>query len=113
MDCNDIRIRASLLQSCLNRMNPFFPALYPDGFDFDNPTVELPGTGCKLWDATQLKNAHDKIVTGTNTGKSDAYVRTWIALEDPFTVGGTAKSGKDGLITAEIEIIEVRSLVIS
>lgn len=60
---------------------PFFPALYPDGFDFDNPTVELPGTGCKLWDATQLKNAHDKIVTVTNTGKSDAYVRTWFAFE--------------------------------
>ena len=60
---------------------PLFPALYPDGFDFQSPTVELPGTDCKLWDATQLKNAHDKIVTVTNTGKSDAYVRTWFAFE--------------------------------
>ncbi len=60
---------------------PFFPAIYPDGFDFENPTVELPGTDCKLWDNTQLKNAHDKIVTVTNTGKSDAYVRTWFAFE--------------------------------
>lgn len=64
---------------------PFFPALYPDGFDFENPTVELPGTDCKLWDATQLKNAHDKIVTVTNTGKSDAYVRTWFAFEKGTT----------------------------
>ena len=31
------------------------------------------------------ENAQDKIVTVKNTGKSDAYVRTWIALEDPFT----------------------------
>ena len=33
------------------------------------------------------KNVQDKIVTVKNTGKSDAYVRTWIALEDPFTEG--------------------------
>ena len=33
----------------------------------------------------KLKNAQDKIVSVKNTGNSDAYVRTWIALEDPFT----------------------------
>lgn len=59
---------------------PLFPAVYPDGFEFHNPTVQLPGTDCKLWDS-QLKNAHDKIVTVTNTGNSNAYVRTWFAFE--------------------------------
>ncbi|MBQ7800370.1 MAG: hypothetical protein IJ370_07735 [Oscillospiraceae bacterium] len=31
------------------------------------------------------KNVQDKIITVENTGKSDAFVRTWIAIEDPFT----------------------------
>jgi len=35
----------------------------------------------------KLKNAVDKIVTVKNTGISDAYVRTVIAIEDPFDVG--------------------------
>ena len=64
---------------------PFFPAVYPDDFPFHTPTVELPGTNCKMWDSTLLENAHDKIVTVTNTGKSDAYVRTWFAFENGET----------------------------
>ena len=64
---------------------PFFPAVYPDDFPFHTPTVELPGTGCQMWDSTLLENAHDKIVTVTNTGKSDAYVRTWFAFENGET----------------------------
>ena len=61
---------------------PFYPAVYPGDFDFNTPTVELPGTGCKLWDASLIENANDKIVTVTNTGASDCYVRTWFAFED-------------------------------
>ena len=64
---------------------PFFPAVYPDDFPFHTPTVELPGTGCRMWDSTILENAHDKIVTVTNTGKSEAYVRTWFAFENGET----------------------------
>ena len=64
---------------------PFYPAVYPENFDFMNPTVELDGTGCKMWDPALIENVNDKIVTVTNTGASDCYVRTWFAFED----GGT------------------------
>lgn len=60
---------------------PLYPAVYPNDYDFDNPTVDTPWTNCKMWD-DQVKNAHDKIVTVKNTGKSDSYVRTWFAFED-------------------------------
>ena len=59
---------------------PLYPAVYPDDYDFSNPTVDTPWENAKLWDDT-IKNAHDKIVTVKNTGKSDSYVRTWFAFE--------------------------------
>jgi len=56
--------------------------------NWDTTTVDMSQVGSQ---GTQKvftsKNAQDKIVTVKNTGKSDAYVRTWIALEDPFTEG--------------------------
>lgn len=61
---------------------PLLPAVYPDDFDFSAPTVELPGSGWKMWDDTVIENARDKIVTVTNTGASDCYVRTWFAFEN-------------------------------
>lgn len=64
---------------------PFYPAVYPDDFDFSAPTVELAGTGCKLWDPSLIENANDKIVSVTNTGASDCYVRTWFAFENGST----------------------------
>ena len=60
---------------------PLYPAVYPDGYDFENPTVDTEWENAKLWDET-IKNAHDKIVTVENTGKSDSYVRTWFAFEN-------------------------------
>lgn len=42
--------------------------------------VDTDWANCKMWD-DQIKNAHDKIVTVKNTGKSDSYVRTWFAFE--------------------------------
>lgn len=60
---------------------PLYPAVYPDDYDFSNPTVDTDWENCKMWD-DQIKNAHDKIVTVKNTGKSDSYVRTWFAFEN-------------------------------
>lgn len=39
--------------------------------------------GNGLWNDAKLKGALDKIVSVKNTGKSDCYFRTWIALECP------------------------------
>ena len=44
--------------------------------------VKVNGTEYKVFDAS-LKNVVDKIVTVNNTGKSDAYVRTIVAIEAP------------------------------
>ena len=67
---------------------PMLPAVYADDFDLDNPTKEITwdnGTTSKLWDDAQIKNVHDKFVFVTNTGKSPAYIRTWIAFEGAST----------------------------
>ena len=54
--------------------------------NWDTITVDMSQVGSQgLQKVFTSKNAQDKIVTVKNTGKSDAYVRTWIALEDPFT----------------------------
>jgi len=56
--------------------------------DWDTTTVDMSQVGSQgSQKVFTSKNAQDKIVTVKNTGKSDAYVRTWIALEDPFTEG--------------------------
>ena len=56
--------------------------------NWDTTTVDLSQVGSQgSQKVFTSKNAQDKIVTVKNTGKSDAYVRTWIALEDPFTEG--------------------------
>ena len=56
--------------------------------NWDTITVDMSQVGSQgLQKVFTSKNAQDKIVTVKNTGKSDAYVRTWIALEDPFTEG--------------------------
>lgn len=54
--------------------------------NWDTTTVDMSQVGSQgTQNVFTSKNAQDKIVTVKNTGKSDAYVRTWIALEDPFT----------------------------
>ena len=56
--------------------------------NWDTTKVDMSQVGSQgLQKVFTSKNAQDKIVTVKNTGKSDAYVRTWIALEDPFTEG--------------------------
>ena len=56
--------------------------------NWDTTTVDMSQVGSQgIQKVFTSKNAQDKIVTVKNTGKSDAYVRTWIALEDPFTEG--------------------------
>ena len=69
---------------------PLLPSAIPTngpGWGWDATTVDMSQVGSQS--AMQVfvagSNAQDKIVTVKNTGKSDAYVRTWIALEDPFT----------------------------
>jgi len=76
---------------------PLFPAVFADGvikWDDRNGSVNPSGAGShqqswaeigapgsnQLFDDS-VKNVQDKFVFVENTGKSDAYVRTWIALE--------------------------------
>jgi len=69
---------------------PLLPSAIPtngSGWGWDTTLVDLSQVGSQgtMQVFTAGSNAQDKIVTVKNTGKSDAYVRTWIALEDPFT----------------------------
>jgi len=59
---------------------PAYPAVGPIGWAPSG--VEVNGTEYKVFTA-DLKNVVDKIVTVNNTGKSDAYVRTVVAIEAP------------------------------
>ncbi len=61
---------------------PAFPAVGEPAWDDD--MLDVNGTKVKVFDNTKFKNTVDKIVTVKNTGKSDAYFRTIIAIEDPF-----------------------------
>lgn len=59
---------------------PAYPAVGP--IEWATTGVDVNGTEYKVF-TDDLKNVIDKIVTVTNTGKSDAYVRTIIAIEAP------------------------------
>lgn len=59
---------------------PAFPAVGP--IEWAEEGVEVNGTEYKVF-TEDLKNVVDKIVTVKNTGRSDAYVRTVIAIEAP------------------------------
>lgn len=60
---------------------PALPAVY-DTEDWADNGVEVNGTEYKVF-SDNMKNVVDKIVTVNNTGKSDAYVRTIVAIEAP------------------------------
>lgn len=59
---------------------PAMPAVGP--VEWAEKGVEVNGVEYKVF-TDKLKNVVDKIVTVTNTGKSDAYVRTIVAIEAP------------------------------
>ena len=59
---------------------PAYPAVGTIAWDDD--ALEVNGTEYKVFD-NGLKNVVDKIVTVNNTGKSDAYIRTIVAIEAP------------------------------
>ena len=59
---------------------PAYPAVGP--VTWDDELVKIGDTGYKVF-TDDLKNVIDKFVTVTNTGKSDAYVRTIVAIEAP------------------------------
>ena len=94
---------------------PLLPSAIPTngpGWGWDTTLVDMSQVGSK--GTVQVfkagSNAQDKIVTVKNTGKSDAYVRTWIALEDPFTenrlgvnVGSSAYYEQTPWTTVEID----------
>ena len=60
---------------------PAYPAVYDTEAWADNG-VEVNGAEYKVF-SDDMKNVVDKIVTVNNIGKSDAYVRTVIAIEAP------------------------------
>ena len=94
---------------------PLLPSAIPTngpGWGWDTTLVDMSQVGSK--GTVQVfkagSNAQDKIITVKNTGKSDAYVRTWIALEDPFTenrlginVGSSAYYTQTPWTTVEID----------
>ena len=55
-------------------LKPLIPMVAEKDFDWK------PGEG-GLWDPTKISNERDKIITVTNTGDYEAYVRTVIAFE--------------------------------
>jgi len=59
---------------------PAFPAVGP--IEWADEGVDVNGTEYKVF-TDELKNVVDKIITVKNTGKSDAYVRTIVAIEAP------------------------------
>jgi len=59
---------------------PAYPAVGP--IEWAEKGVDVNGTEYKVF-TDELKNVVDKIITVENTGKSDAYVRTIIAIEAP------------------------------
>ncbi len=59
---------------------PAFPAVGP--IEWATEGVAVNGTEYKVF-TDELKNVVDKIITVKNTGKSDAYVRTLVAIEAP------------------------------
>ena len=59
---------------------PAMPAVGP--VEWAEKGVEVNGVEYKVF-TDKLKNVVDKIVTVTNTGKSDAYIRTIVAIEAP------------------------------
>ncbi len=62
---------------------PAYPAVYEEiHWAPDGEGADVNGTEYKVFDDS-IKNVIDKIVTVTNTGKSDAYVRTIVAIEAP------------------------------
>lgn len=68
---------------------PLFPMVQDKEYALDNPDksyiwgdyVTAEDAADNLWDVTKVNNERDKIVFVENTGKSDAYVRTWFAFE--------------------------------
>jgi len=85
---------------------PLYPAVGEVAWN-DNK-VNINGHDYNMF-GEKLRNSVDKIISVKNTGKNDAYVRTWIAIEDPFTtsmiginVGGTGYT-ESSWMTAEID----------
>ena len=69
-----------------------YPAVYP-GTSIDwAPEAKWPGEGGQAWKVVADNElVVDKFVTVTNTGKSDAYIRTLIAYEGDATYGPEGK----------------------
>ena len=59
------------------------------------PYVTANGAGNGLWNEDKLTGAIDSFVFVENTGKSDAYYRTWVALECPEGAEYSEGSDKD------------------
>lgn len=60
---------------------PAFPAVY-EKTEWDDDKLTVNGGEYKVF-SDDMKNVIDKIVTVNNIGKSDAYVRTIVAIEAP------------------------------
>lgn len=84
---------------------PAYPAVGP--IEWADTGVVVNGTEYKVF-TPDLKNVVDKIVTVKNTGKSDAYVRTVVAIEapdyDPDNLIHINYNGADVESSAPIEV---------
>ncbi len=90
---------------------PAFPAV--GEVAWNDAKTEINGGKFNMF-GDKLKNVVDKIVSVKNTGKSDAYFRTIIAIEDPFTVEKVAINvGADAYIGSPWYSVEIDGVVYS
>lgn len=73
------RVEGGKLDAFVNNQ-PAYPAVGP--IEWADETIIFGGSEFKVF-TDELKNVVDKFVTVTNTGKSDAFVRTIVLIEAP------------------------------
>jgi len=83
---------------------------YPMVGDRNRPPFEINGTNYGMHNA---KNVVDKIVTVENTGKSDAYVRTFVAIEMPGETFKKVILNANGLLENSEDFVETRDKIIN
>ena len=74
----------------------------PTDLFYWGPYVTAEGAGNGLWNDEKLVGTMDKFVFVKNTGKSDAYYRTWIALECPVGMEFSESADKELMMNVNV-----------
>lgn len=80
---------------------PAYPVVstLPGMYDWADTLITMPNGGTMKVFHPEMKNVVDKFISVKNTGTSDAYVRTIIAIEDPANT-------TDGLVHVNVNATE-------